>query len=192
MHSVPDEFGGICLRHHDDRRFPQPQSCLHSDNSAFASIAAGRRRIPAGLRIRSRHRVDDMKSSRKLLRTAILALSLTLTTTVGLAADYEILAGFRDCGDRGRTIILSSASTTRTRSSITVPRPSTLKREHLTGECTERPGFPHSRTPVNGPNAQGGMSNIFGGICPCFGSWRSTKQRGKLNSVFQTLLGAWT
>jgi hypothetical protein len=51
-------------------------------------------RIPAGLRIRSNIVGEDMKSSRKLLRTAILALSLTVTATVGLAADYEILADF--------------------------------------------------------------------------------------------------
>jgi hypothetical protein len=57
------------------------------------------------------------------------------------------------------------------------------KTRQLTGQCTERPGFPEKPT-GKGPNAQGGMSNRFGGL-PVFGSWKIDQTTGKLSSVFR-------
>jgi hypothetical protein len=51
-------------------------------------------RISAGLRIRAVSQGKTWRVLLKLLKTVILALSLTVTATVGLAADYEIFAEF--------------------------------------------------------------------------------------------------
>jgi len=49
-------------------------------------------RVSAGLRIRSASQGKTWRVLMKLLKTGILALPLTVTATVGLAADYEIFA----------------------------------------------------------------------------------------------------
>jgi hypothetical protein len=117
-----------------------------------------------------------MKSSRKLLRTAILALSLTVTATVGLAADYEILADFATV-ETGVNHYSVERLDHKNKKLYHCTAVLDAKREHLTGECTERPGFP--QTPSGqGPNVQGGMSNIFGGL-PVFGSWKIDQATGK-------------
>lgn len=47
----------------------------------------------------------------------------------------------------------------------------------LSGQCTERPGFPENPT-GRGPNVLGGLSNRFGGV-PVFGSWKIDPTTGK-------------
>jgi hypothetical protein len=47
----------------------------------------------------------------------------------------------------------------------------------LTGQCAEMPGFPEKPT-GNGPNVEGGLSNMFGGV-PVFGSWKIDQTTGK-------------
>jgi hypothetical protein len=49
--------------------------------------------------------------------------------------------------------------------------------KQLTGQCTERPGFPENPTDT-GPNEQGAMSNIFGGV-PAVGFWKIDQTTGK-------------
>lgn len=51
------------------------------------------------------------------------------------------------------------------------------KTEQLTGQCTERPGFPEKPT-GKGPNVQGGISNLFGGVL-VLGSWKIDQATGK-------------
>src|ERR1700761_9051769 len=102
----------------------------------------------------------------KLLRTAILALSLTMTTTVGLAADYEILADFATVETGGNHYSVERLDH-KNKKLYHCTAVLDAKREHLTGECTERPQYPSGQ----GPNVQGGMSNRFGGV-PVFGSWK--------------------
>ena len=47
--------------------------------------------------------------------------------------------------------------------------------KQLTGQCTERPGFPENPTRKG---VQGAISNRFGGI-PVFGSWKIDQTTGK-------------
>ena len=117
-----------------------------------------------------------MKSSRKLLRTAILALSLTMTTTVGLAADYEIFADFQSV-ETGENHYSVERLDHKNKKLYHCTAALDAKREHLTGECTERAGFPESPA-GKGPNMMGGISNIFGGM-PVFGSWKVDQTTGK-------------
>jgi hypothetical protein len=60
----------------------------------------------------------------KLLKTGILALSLTVTATVGLAADYEIFADFATV-KTGVNHYSVERLATRTRSFITATQSST-------------------------------------------------------------------
>ena len=117
-----------------------------------------------------------MKISRKLLRTAILALSLTMTTIVGLAADYEIFADFQSV-ETGENHYSVERLDHKNKKLYHCTAALDAKREHLTGECTERPGFPQNPT-GHRPKAQGGLSNIFGGL-PVFGSWKIDQATGK-------------
>ena len=103
----------------------------------------------------------------KLLKTGILALSLTMTATVGLAADYEIFAEFA-------TVELGYAVERLDHKSQKLYHCTAVldaKTKQLTGQCTERPGFPEKPT-GKGPNAQGGISNMFGGLPLVVGYWK--------------------
>ena len=125
----------------------------------------------------------------KLLQTGILALPLTVTATVGLATDYEIFAEFTtvETGvnhyaverlDRKNkklyhcTAVLDDAET-----------------KQLTGQCTERPGFPENPTGKGRTCREGFQTGLA--ECQCLVLGKSTRLPGKLSSVFQTLLSAW-
>ncbi len=114
-----------------------------------------------------------MKSSRKLLRTAILALPLIVTATVGFAADYEVLADFATVETRVNHYSVERLDH-KNKKLYHCTAVLDAKREHLTGECTERPQYPSGQ----GPNVLGGMSNRFGGV-PVFGSWKIDQATGK-------------
>jgi hypothetical protein len=112
----------------------------------------------------------------KLLKTAIIALSLTVTATVGRAADYEIFAEFAtvETGVNHYAVERLDHKNNKLYHCTAVLDAET---KQLTGQCTERPGFPEKPT-GKGPNPQGGMSNIFGGL-PVFGSWKIDQATGK-------------
>jgi hypothetical protein len=73
--------------------------------------------------------------------------------------------------------MLSNASTTRTKKRHHCTAVLDPKTEQLTGQCTERPGFPEKPT-GKGANVQGGISNIFGGLL-VLGSWKIDQTTGK-------------
>ena len=112
----------------------------------------------------------------KLLKIGILLLSLTVTATVALAADYEIFDDF------------TSVATGENHYSVERLGPKNRKLHHctavlgaktrqLTGQCAERPGF--SENPAGKErNLQGAISNTFGGV-PVFGSWKIDQTTGK-------------
>jgi len=106
----------------------------------------------------------------KLLKTATLALSLTVTATVGLAADYEIFAESDtvETGVNHYAVERRDHKNKELHHCTAVLDPET---KQLTGQCIERPGFP-------GKNAQGGISNIFGGV-RVLGSWNIDQTTGK-------------
>ena len=110
----------------------------------------------------------------KLLKTGILALSLTVTTTVGLAADYELFADIAsvETGVNHYAVERLDHKNKKLYHCIAVLAAET---KQLTGQCTERPGFPENPT---GKGVQGGISNRFGGI-PVFGSWKIDQSAGK-------------
>lgn len=110
----------------------------------------------------------------RLLKTGILALSLTVTATVGLAADYEIFAEFAtvETGVNHYAVERLDHKNGRLHHCTAVLDAET---KQLTCQCTERPGFPEKTT---GINVQGGISNIFGGL-PVLGSWKIDQTTGK-------------
>ena len=112
----------------------------------------------------------------KLLKTAIIALSLTVTATVGRAADYEIFGDFMSVatGENHYSVERLDHKNRKLHHCTAILDAET---KQLTGQCTERPGFPEKPT-GKGPNPQGGMSNIFGGL-PVFGSWKIDQATGK-------------
>ena len=107
----------------------------------------------------------------KLLKTGILALPLAVTATVGLAADYEIFAEFQSVatGENHYSIERVDHKNKKLHHCTAVLHAQT---KQLTGECTERPGYPEK------PNVQGGLSNLFAGM-PVFGSWKIDQMTGK-------------
>ena len=111
----------------------------------------------------------------KLLKTGILALSLTVTATVGLAADYEIFADIAtvETGVNHYAVERLDHKNKKHHHCAAVLDAET---KQLTGQCTERPGFPEKPT-GKGPNVPG-MSNIFGGV-PVKGSWKIDQTTGK-------------
>jgi len=121
----------------------------------------------------------------KLLKTGILALPLTVTATVGLAADYELFAEFTSV-ETGVNHYAVERLDHKNKKLYHCTAVLDAKREHLTGECTERPQYPSGQ----GPNVQGGMSNRFGGV-PVLGSWKIDQTTGKPSSAFQAGLSAW-
>ena len=112
----------------------------------------------------------------KLLKTGILALSLTVTATVALAADYEIFADIATV-ETGTNHYAVERLDRKNKKLYHCTAVLDAKTRQLTGECTERPGLPESPA-GKGPNVQGGMSNRFGGV-PVFGSWKIDQTTGK-------------
>jgi hypothetical protein len=111
----------------------------------------------------------------KLLKTGILALPLTVTATVALAADYEIFAEFATV-ETGVNHYAVERLDHKNKKLYHCTAVLDAKTKHLTGQCNERPGFPES--PIRkGPNVPG-MSNMFGGL-PVFGSWKIDQTIGK-------------
>ena len=112
----------------------------------------------------------------KLLKTVILALPLTVTATAGLAADYEIFAEFMTV-ETGVNHYAVERLDHKNKKLYRCTAVLDAKTKQLAGECTERPGFSEKPT-GKGPNAQGGISNLFGGF-PVFGSWKIDQTTGK-------------
>ena len=112
----------------------------------------------------------------KLLKTGILALSLTVTATVGLAADYEIFGDFMSVatGENHYSVERLDHKNRKLHHCTAILDAET---KQLTGQCAERPGFPENPT-GKGRNLQGGISNVFGGV-PVFGSWKIDQTTGK-------------
>lgn len=112
----------------------------------------------------------------KLLKTGILALPLTVTATVGLAADYEIFAATAtvETGVNHYAVERLDHKNKKLYHCTAILDGET---KQLTGQCTERPGSREKPT-GNGPNVQGGMSNMFGGM-PVMGSWKIDQTTGK-------------
>jgi hypothetical protein len=115
-----------------------------------------------------------MESSTKLLKTGILALSLTVRATVGLAADYEIFADIATV-ETGVNHYAVERVDHKNKKLYHCTAVLDAETKQLTGQCTERPGFPENPT---GKGVQGGMSNRFGGL-PVFGSWKIDQTTGK-------------
>jgi hypothetical protein len=112
----------------------------------------------------------------KLLKTGILALSLTVTATVGLAADYEIFAATASV-ETGVNQYAVERLDHKNKKLYHCTAVLDAKTEQLTGQCTERPGFPENPTGT-GSILQGAMSNRFGGI-PVLGFWKIDQTTGK-------------
>lgn len=112
----------------------------------------------------------------RLPKTTILALSLIMTATVGLAADYEIVSGLATVETSANHYAAERFDHTNKRLHHCIAVLD-AKTEQLTGECTERPGFPQGPA-AQGPTIQGGISNRFGGL-PVFGSWKIDQATGK-------------
>jgi hypothetical protein len=112
----------------------------------------------------------------KLLKTGILALSLTVTATVGLAADYEIFAAIATV-ENGLNYYAVERLDHKNKKLYHCNTVLHVETKQLTGQCTERPGFPENPTDT-GPNEQGAMSNIFGGV-PAVGFWKIDQTTGK-------------
>jgi hypothetical protein len=112
----------------------------------------------------------------KCLTTGILALSVTVTATVALAANYEIFAATATEA-KGENYYAVERLDHKNKKLYHCTAVLDAKTKQLTGQCTERPGFPEK--PIgNGPNLPAGMSNRFGGL-PVFGSWKIDQTTGK-------------
>lgn len=112
----------------------------------------------------------------RLLKTGLLALSLTATATVGLAADYEIFAEFTSA-ETGVNHYSVERLDHKNKKLYHCTAVLDSKTNRLTGQCTARPGFPEKPT-GKGPHVLGGMSNLLGGV-PVFGSWKIDQTTGK-------------
>jgi len=132
-------------------------------------------RISADTRIRSASQAKTLRGLMKLLKTGILALPLTVTATVGLAADYEIFAEFATV-ETGVNHYAVERLDRKNKKFYHCTAVLDAETRQLTGQCAERPGFPENPT-GKGPNVQGGISNILGGL-PVLGSWK-IDQSGK-------------
>ena len=112
----------------------------------------------------------------KLLKSGILALSLTVTASVGLAADYEIF-GATATVEKGVNYYAIERLDHKNKKLYHCTAVLDAETKQLTGQCTERPGFLEKPT-GKGPNVQGGISNIFGGLL-VLGSWKIDQTTGK-------------
>ena len=112
----------------------------------------------------------------KLLKAGILALSLSVAATAGLAADYEIFADTTsvETGTNHYSVERLDHKNKKLHHCTAVLDARTRQ---LTGECTEIPGFPESPAGKE-RSVQGGLSNKFGGV-PVFGSWKIDQGTGK-------------
>jgi hypothetical protein len=112
----------------------------------------------------------------KLLKTGILVLSLTVTATIGLAADYETFAEFTSLETRANHYSVERLDH-KNKKLHHCTAVLDAKTKQLTGQCIERPGF--AEKPIGkGPNMQGGLSNLIGGAL-VFGSWEIDQITGK-------------
>jgi hypothetical protein len=99
-----------------------------------------------------------------------------VTANVGLAADYEIFAATATV-ETGVNHYAVERLDHKNKKLYHCTAVLDAKTKQLTGQCTERPGFPEK--PIgNGPNLPAGMSNRFGGL-PVFGSWKIDQTTGK-------------
>jgi hypothetical protein len=110
------------------------------------------------------------------MKTGTLALLLTVTATVCLAADYEIFAEFMTVAT-GVNHYSVERLDRKNKKLYHCTAVLDAETKQLTGQCTERPGFPENPTGKKS-KAQGGISNIFGGL-PMFGSWKIDQTTGK-------------
>jgi hypothetical protein len=78
------------------------------------------------------------------LKTGILALSLTVTATVGLAADYEIFADITTVEETGVNHYAVERLDHKNKKRYHCAAVLDSKTEQLTGQCTEMPGFPEN------------------------------------------------
>ena len=99
-----------------------------------------------------------------------------MTASVGLAADYEIFAEFASA-ETGVNHYAVERVDHKNKKLYHCTAVRDTETKQLTGQCTERPGFPEKPT-GRGPNVQGGISNMFGGV-PVFGSWKIDQTTGK-------------
>jgi hypothetical protein len=121
---------------------------------------------------------SQAKTSRALMKllTGISALSLTVTATVGLAADYEIFAEFTSVASGVNQYAVERLDH-KNRKLHHCTAILGAETKQLTGQCAERPGFPEN--PIGKErNLQGEISNVFGGV-PVFGSWKIDQTIGK-------------
>jgi hypothetical protein len=124
------------------------------------------------------------------LTTAILALSVTVTATVALAADYEIFAPAYTSAPEGNYWAVERLDY-KNKHLYHCSTFFETETKELTGQCTESPGFPQ-KSAVEGPNVQRAMSVYIGGLP--LGFWqidRSTGRPAKPSSVPWPLLSAW-
>jgi hypothetical protein len=105
----------------------------------------------------------------KLLKTGILAFSLTVTATIGLAADYEIFVDRAAVGTGENHYAIDRLDHKNKKHYHCIAVRDAVTKQ-LTGQCTERPGFPKNPT-GNGPNVLGEMSNTFSRL-PVVGYWK--------------------
>src|SRR5580692_8191433 len=94
-----------------------------------------------------------------LLKTWLLALSLILTATVALAANYEIFAEFMTV-ETGVNHYSVERLDHKNKKFYHCTAALDAETKQLTGQCTERPGFPEKPT-GEGPNVQGGFQTFF-------------------------------
>jgi hypothetical protein len=118
----------------------------------------------------------------KYLTTGILALSVTVTATVALAADYEIFAATAT-EVQGVNYYAVERLDHKNEMLYHCNTVLDIETKKLTGQCTERPGFPESPTvegpnlwTVEGPNVQGAMSAIVGRLP--LGVWKIDQTTG--------------
>ena len=122
----------------------------------------------------------------KLLKTGILALSLTVTATVGLAADYELFADIAsvETGVNHYAVERLDHKNKKLYHCIAVLDAET---KQLTGQCTERPAFRRIRPAKE--CREGYQTGLAEYLCSALG--KSTRLPEKPSSVFQALLSAW-
>jgi hypothetical protein len=111
----------------------------------------------------------------KCLTTAILALSVIVTATVALAADYEIFAPTYTSAPEGNYWAVERLDY-KNKDLYHCSTFFDTETKELTGQCTERPGFPQ-KSAVEGPNVQRAMS-VYVGRLP-LGFWQIDRTTGK-------------
>ena len=113
----------------------------------------------------------------KLLKTGTLALSLTVTATVGLAADYEIFADFATV-ETGANHYAAERLDHKNKKLHHCTAVLDAETKQLSGAMHREARLSAEIPPVKDRTVQGGMSNRFGGL-PVFGSWKIDQATGK-------------